>query len=137
MAEAGKGATEEKRFYNAIKWFITAFNGFFTSRIPVGGWKKKPFNPILGERFFCSWENGTRAICKQVSVFITENETSGVSITVNDAQNTEFPGTQMLVDQIGYCMLEMKQHGRKYIFSLPSISVQSIWYAGNFYKVLQ
>lgn len=143
MAEAGKGTTEEERFYNVIKWFITALNGSFASRIPAGEWEKKPFNPILGEQFFCSWENGTRAICEQVShhppvsAFIIENKISGVSITVNDAQKTRFSGTRMLVDQIGYCMLEMRQHGEKYLFSLPSISVQGIWYAGKFYRDLQ
>ncbi|KAK4514525.1 uncharacterized protein ATC70_002123 [Mucor velutinosus] len=141
LASAGNGVTEEERFYNAIKWFITALNGSFTSRVPAGEWEKKPFNPILGEQFFCQWENGTRAICEQVShhppvsAFIIENEASGVSITVNDAQKTRFSGTQMLVDQIGYCMLEMKQHGEKYLFSLPSISVQGIWYAAPYVEL--
>ncbi|KAG2201701.1 hypothetical protein INT46_007153 [Mucor plumbeus] len=96
MAEAGKSASEKGRFYNVMKWFITALNGSFTSRIPT--------------------ENGTRAICEQVSHhlpvsdFIIKTDTSSISITVNDEQKTRFSGTQILVDQIGYCIFEMKQH---------------------------
>ncbi|CEP17086.1 hypothetical protein [Parasitella parasitica] len=141
LTNAGNGETEEERFYNAVKWFITALNGSFTSRVPAGQWEKKPFNPIFGEQFFCNWKDDTRAICEQVShhppvsAFIIENKASGVSITVNDAQKTRFSGTQMLVDQIGYCMLEMKRHGERYLFSLPSISVQGIWYAAPYVEL--
>jgi hypothetical protein len=122
LAEAGKSASEKGRFYNVMKWFITALNGSFTSRVPTGKWKKKPFNPVLGEQFFCSWENGTRAICEQVShhlpvsAFIIKTDTSSISITVNDEQKTQFSGTQMLVDQNGYCIFEMKKHGEEYLF---------------------
>lgn len=137
MQDSAKGETEEERFYGALRWFISALNGAFSSRVPKGEWEKKPYNPILGEQFFCSWEDGTKAICEQVchhppiTAFRVEHETSGVSITHNDGQKTRFSGTQLLVDQIGYCMLEMENHGEKYLFSLPSISVNGIWYAGK------
>ncbi|KAI8991896.1 hypothetical protein BDF20DRAFT_70299 [Mycotypha africana] len=138
MVDAPKGSTEEDRFYGAIKWFISALNGGFSTRVPNGGWEKKPFNPILGEQYFCTWQNGTRATCEQVchhppiSAFKVENEEAGVSFTVNDAQRTRFSGTQLLVDQIGYCLMEMKGHNERYLFSLPSISVNGLWYAAPY-----
>ncbi|KAI7900043.1 uncharacterized protein BX663DRAFT_532600 [Cokeromyces recurvatus] len=125
-----------------MKWFITALNGTFSSRVPKGEWEKKPFNPILGEQFFCSWKDGTtQAICEQVShhppitAFYIEHKPSGVSITGNSAQRSRFSGTQLLIDQIGFCMLEMKQHGEKYLFSLPPVSVNGLWYAAPYLEL--
>ncbi|KAI9483702.1 MAG: hypothetical protein EXX96DRAFT_648406 [Benjaminiella poitrasii] len=142
LADSTNGETEEERFYRVIKWFVTALNGTFSSRVPKGEWEKKPFNPILGEQFFCSWNDGTtQAACEQVShhppitAFNIEHKPSGVAITGNNAQKTHFSGTQLLVNQIGFCMLEMKQRGEKYLFSLPPVSVNGLWYAAPYIEL--
>lgn len=137
LKEVGKSDNPEERFYAAVKWFISALNGSFSSRVPKGEWEKKPFNPILGEQFHCEWEDKTRIVCEQVSHhppvsgFYVENKEAGVVVTGHDGQKTRFSGTQMLVDQIGYCTLKLTQRDETYLFTLPSVSVNGIWYAGE------
>jgi hypothetical protein len=106
--------------------------------VPKGEWEKKPFNPILGEQFYCNWDDGTRIICEQVSHhppvsgFYITNDNAGIQLMGHDGQKTRFSGTQMLVDQIGYCTLKLTgKHDESYLFTLPSLSVNGIWYAGT------
>ncbi|KAI7871834.1 hypothetical protein BDF14DRAFT_1718231 [Spinellus fusiger] len=133
--------TPEDRFYAAIKWFISSLNGSFSSRVPKGEWEKKPFNPILGEQFFCSWDNGTTITCEQVSHhppvsgFHIEHKQAGVVVDGHDGQKTRFSGTQMLVDQVGYCLVKLTQHDESYLFTLPSLSVNGIWYAAPYVEL--
>lgn len=142
MSSVGKSDNAEERFYAAIKWFISSLNGSFSSRVPKGEWEKKPFNPILGEQFLCQWQDNTRIVCEQVSHhppvsgFYIENKEAGVIVNGHDGQKTRFSGTQMLVDQIGYCTLKLTQRDETYLFTLPSVSVNGIWYAGKVYLYL-
>jgi hypothetical protein len=93
----------------------------------------------LGEQFICGWnDNDTRIVCEQVSHhppisgFYIENKNAGVTVNGHDGQKTRFSGTQMLVDQIGYCTLKLAHHSDEtYLFTLPSVSVNGIWYAGK------
>ncbi|KAI8891442.1 Oxysterol-binding protein [Backusella circina FSU 941] len=141
LSEVGKSDNAEERFYAAIKWFISSLNGSFSSRVPKGEWEKKPFNPILGEQFLCNWEDGTRIVCEQVSHhppvsgFYIENKEAGVIVNGHDGQKTRFSGTQMLVDQIGYCTLKLTQRDETYLFTLPSVSVNGIWYAAPYVEL--
>ncbi|KAI9321718.1 hypothetical protein BX666DRAFT_1904919 [Dichotomocladium elegans] len=135
LTDIPKADSAEERFYAAIKWFISSLNGSFSSRVPKGEWEKKPFNPILGEQFKCSWDNGTYIVCEQVSHhppvsgFYIENEDAGVIVNGHDGQKTRFSGTQMLVDQVGYCTVKLVSRDESYLFTLPSLSVNGIWYA--------
>ncbi|CEG72427.1 hypothetical protein RMATCC62417_07988 [Rhizopus microsporus] len=141
LKEVSKSDNPEERFYAAVKWFISALNGSFSSRVPKGEWEKKPFNPILGEQFHCEWEDKTRIVCEQVSHhppvsgFYVENKEAGVVVTGHDGQKTRFSGTQMLVDQIGYCTLKLTQRDETYLFTLPSVSVNGIWYAAPYVEL--
>ncbi|KAI7888520.1 uncharacterized protein EV154DRAFT_517289 [Mucor mucedo] len=141
LSSVGKSDNAEERFYAAIKWFISSLNGSFSSRVPKGEWEKKPFNPILGEQFLCQWQDNTRIVCEQVSHhppvsgFYIENKEAGVIVNGHDGQKTRFSGTQMLVDQIGYCTLKLTQRDETYLFTLPSVSVNGIWYAAPYVEL--
>ncbi|KAG0169622.1 Oxysterol binding protein [Apophysomyces sp. BC1034] len=141
LAAISKSDKEEERFYAAVRWFISSLNGSFSSRVPKGEWEKKPFNPILGEQFLCAWENGTRITCEQVSHhppvsgFYIENKEAGVTVNGHDGQKTRFSGTQMLVDQVGYCVVSLTHRDEKYLFTLPSLSVNGIWYAAPYVEL--
>ncbi|ORZ13116.1 hypothetical protein BCR42DRAFT_419213 [Absidia repens] len=141
FSSIGESDDAEERFYAAVKWFISSLNGSFSSRVPKGEWEKKPFNPILGEQFYCSWEDGTRIVCEQVSHhppvsgFYISNDKAGVSVMGHDGQKTRFSGTQMLVDQIGYCTLKLTARDETYLFTLPSLSVNGIWYAAPYVEL--
>ncbi|KAG2180837.1 hypothetical protein INT43_008416 [Umbelopsis isabellina] len=132
----------EERFYAAVRWYISALNGSFASRVPKGEWEKKPFNPVLGEQFFCSWKGDTSIVCEQVSHhppisgFFCENKKSGVYLNGHDGQKTRFSGTQMLVDQVGHCVIHLKnRNDETYLFTLPSLSVNGIWYAAPYVEL--
>lgn len=132
----------EDRFHAAVKWYISALNGSFASRVPKGEWEKKPFNPVLGEQFFCSWKGDTSIVCEQVSHhppisgFFCENKKSGVYLNGHDGQKTRFSGTQMLVDQVGHCVIHLKnRNDETYLFTLPSLSVNGIWYAAPYVEL--
>ncbi|KAH8555855.1 hypothetical protein BGW37DRAFT_478828 [Umbelopsis sp. PMI_123] len=134
--------TPEERFYAAMKWYISALNGSFASRVPQGEWEKKPYNPVLGEQFFCAWDDNTRIVCEQVSHhppisgFFVENKKSGVYLNGHDGQKTRFSGTQMLVDQVGHCVIHLKnRNDETYLFTLPSLSVNGIWYAAPYVEL--
>ncbi|KAI9486570.1 MAG: hypothetical protein EXX96DRAFT_549590 [Benjaminiella poitrasii] len=141
LCEVGKSDNAEQRFYAAIKWFVSSLNGSFSSRVPKGEWEKKPFNPILGEQFHCKWDDNTRIVCEQVSHhppvsgFYIENKEAGVIVNGHDGQKTRFSGTQMLVDQIGYCTLKLTQRDETYLFTLPFVSVNGIWYAAPYVEL--
>ncbi|KAI9499678.1 hypothetical protein BDB00DRAFT_12265 [Zychaea mexicana] len=141
LTTIGNSDSAEERFYAAIKWFISSLNGSFSSRVPKGEWEKKPFNPILGEQFICSWDDGTHIVCEQVSHhppvsgFFIENKDAGIIINGHDGQKTRFSGTQMLVDQVGYCTLKLTQRNETYLFTLPSLSVNGIWYAAPYVEL--
>ncbi|KAI8969052.1 hypothetical protein BDF20DRAFT_142295 [Mycotypha africana] len=141
LCNVSKPDNAEERFYAAVKWFISSLNGSFSSRVPKGEWEKKPFNPILGEQFHCQWEDKTRIVCEQVSHhppvsgFYIENKEAGVIVNGHDGQKTRFSGTQMLVDQIGYCTLQLTERNETYLFTLPSVSVNGIWYAAPYVEL--
>ncbi|KAI8061141.1 hypothetical protein BC940DRAFT_310643 [Gongronella butleri] len=140
LSSVGDSDNAEERFHAAIKWFISALNGSFASRLPKGEWEKKPFNPILGEQFFCQLGDA-KVTCQQVShhppvsAFHIRDEKKGVTLLGHDGQKTRFSGTQMLVDQIGYCTLKLEARDETYLFTLPSLSVNGIWYAAPYVEL--
>ncbi|KAI8997706.1 hypothetical protein BDB01DRAFT_772046 [Pilobolus umbonatus] len=141
LCDIGKSSDPEERFFAAFKWFISSLNGSFSSRVPKGEWEKKPFNPILGEQYLVEWEDKTRIVCEQVSHhppvsgFYIENKEAGVVVNGHDGQKTRFSGTQMLIDQIGHCTLKLSDRDETYLFTLPSISVNGIWYAAPYVEL--
>lgn len=52
------------------RWFMSTLYGDYASRCDKGQSEKKPYNPVLGERFFCTFDDTagtgeTRCICEQ------------------------------------------------------------------------
>lgn len=46
------------------RWFMSTLWGSYASRCTNGLTEKKPYNPILGEQFFCHMGN-VKCICEQ------------------------------------------------------------------------
>lgn len=75
---------------------------------------------ILGEQFFCDWEDGARAIYEQV------NHHLSISAFYISNHHQEAFRYSIIADPIGHSMLEMKEHGEKYLFMLPFIFVMAL-----------
>ncbi|RUS23571.1 hypothetical protein BC938DRAFT_474939 [Jimgerdemannia flammicorona] len=124
-----------------VKWFLSTLSGSFASRVSKqkGEYEKKPYNPVLGERFFCTWDSArvgqTRLACEQVShhppisAFYIENAAAGVVCNGHNGQKSRFSATTIYVDQVGHAIVHLlKRHNETYLFTLPSLSVNGLWY---------
>lgn len=40
-----------------VRWYVSTLYGSYGYRSAEGRLEKKPYNPILGEQFFCKWED--------------------------------------------------------------------------------
>lgn len=75
----------EERLLAISRWFISTLYGSYASRCTDGKYEKKPYNPILGEQFFCDMGDA-KCVCEQVghhppiSAFYLEDEKAGVSL---------------------------------------------------------
>ena len=44
------------RMIAIVRWFVSSLYGSFVGRtVKSGGFERKPYNPILGEQFICTW----------------------------------------------------------------------------------
>ncbi|KAG2187143.1 hypothetical protein INT44_004813, partial [Umbelopsis vinacea] len=138
---------EQQRMLAVLKWFISSLNGSYSSRVPKGEWEKKPYNPVLGEQYFMTWgavgnSGETDVVCEQVSHhppitgFHLQNDTAGVSVNGHNGQKTRFSGTSLIVDQVGHGVIKLKTRGdESYLFTLPSLTVNGIWYAAPYLEL--
>ncbi|RUS19570.1 hypothetical protein BC937DRAFT_87261 [Endogone sp. FLAS-F59071] len=131
----------EARMIACLKWFISSLSGSFASRVSKqkGEYEKKPYNPVLGERFFCTWDSPkigkTNLVCEQVShhppisAFYLENSQSGVVCNGHNGQKSRFSATTIYVDQIGHGIVHLlNRQDETYLFTLPSLAVNGLWY---------
>lgn len=137
---------EQQRMLAVLRWFISSLNGSYSSRVPKGEWEKKPYNPVLGEQYFMTWgavgnSGETDVVCEQVSHhppitgFHLQNDTAGIVVNGHNGQKTRFSGTSLIVDQVGHGVMKLKtRNDESYLFTLPSLTVNGIWYAGEFKK---
>ncbi|KAJ1897511.1 Oxysterol-binding protein 4 [Kickxella alabastrina] len=119
------------------RWFVSTLYGSFNKRVAESNsGEKKPFNPILGEQFFASWDDAeygkTKFICEQVShhppvsAIYFENAKAGIYGSGHFSQKSKFKSTTMKVVQEGRVTLRMKNTDEVYSLSLPNLNICSI-----------
>jgi hypothetical protein len=101
---ADKSADPLGRMVHVLRWYFAAVS----NRKGV----KKPYNPILGERFDCEWDLGEGGVtsysAEQVthhpprSAYYIENKTAGVYWNGDNCTRSGFYGTSVGVKNEGY-----------------------------------
>ncbi|KAI9221371.1 hypothetical protein BC828DRAFT_404990 [Blastocladiella britannica] len=112
------------RMVAVTRWFLSTLYGSFHSRCKTGT-EKKPFNPVLGEQFYCSWPASAAAAgtasgaephvttmtCEQVShhppvgAFHIAGAGGRVHLTGQCGQKTKFKSASIKVEQTGRAVL--------------------------------
>ncbi|XP_038606464.1 oxysterol-binding protein-related protein 11 [Tachyglossus aculeatus] len=141
------GRTAEDRMVRFVHYYLTAFR-----QGRKGAVAKKPYNPILGETFHCSWRVGrpaapepaagtpaaepasdtVRFVAEQVSHhppvsgFYAECPERGVSVGAHVWTKSKFLGMSIGVTMAGEGLLSLLEHGEEYTFTLPSAYARSI-----------
>ena len=137
LAAIPKGETPLDRMLVVVQWYLSGLFGSYASRSTSSGFERKPFNPILGERFFAEWNGGngygkTEMIAEQVShhppttAFYLRNKTAGVHVNAFSTQKTRFLGTSIKADQHGNVFVYLEKFKEEYMLSLPEIYVRGI-----------
>ncbi|KAI9297047.1 putative Oxysterol binding protein [Neoconidiobolus thromboides FSU 785] len=133
-------------------WFLSSLYGSFRSR-NKDNFEKKPYNPILGEKFICSLKDASGdkidVNCEQVShhppisAFHLESQEHGISINghsmtylflrnnlltlfVLAGQKSKFKGTTIKVTQVGHITVNLKNSDETFIISLPEMHIRSL-----------
>lgn len=138
---------ECQRMLAFIRWYISALNASFSSRVPKGEWEKKPYNPVLGERWFATWgavgaSGETQVVCEQVShhppvtAFYIHNDKHKITLNGHSGQKTRFSGTSLICDQTGRGLVTLgTRDNETYMFTHPSLTVNGIWYAAPYVEL--
>lgn len=111
------------RFVNIVKWYLS---GFYKK--PDG--TKKPYNPILGEKFRCFWDHPktqsrTFFIAEQVShhppvsAFHVSNRKDGYIITCSPLTRSRFGGNSVSAILDGKAKLHLIRRNETYTVTLP------------------
>lgn len=118
------------RLINIVKWYLS---GFYKK--PKG--PKKPYNPILGERFRCFWEHPktksrTFFVAEQVShhppisAFHVSNRKDGYTITCALLSRSKFSGNSVSAILEGKARLHLNKRGETYILTMPYANCRGI-----------
>lgn len=136
LAAIPKGETPLDRMLVVVQWYLSGLYGSYASRSTSSGFERKPFNPILGERFFAEWiDEGygtTEMIAEQVShhppttAFYLRNKTAGVHVNAFSTQKTRFLGTSIRAEQQGNVFVYLEKFKEEYMITLPEIYVRGI-----------
>ncbi|KAK3778498.1 hypothetical protein RRG08_024906, partial [Elysia crispata] len=128
----------EGRMLAVLEWYLTSFH---VGR--QGSLAKKPYNPIIGETFHCSWhvkdiegedEDGTRLIYTAeqvshhppVSAFYFECPSKKMKMNASIYTKSKFMGMSIGVSMIGKVCLLLEDLGEEYVFGMPSAYARSI-----------
>merc|ERR1719376_733454 len=122
LSEAIKDDSPFSRIKTIVKWYLS---GFYKK--PKG--LKKPYNPILGERFRCYWqqENGSKTfyIAEQVShhppisAFYVTNREDGFTISASILAKSKFYGNSLSAILEGVATLSLLPRGEDYKLTMP------------------
>jgi len=145
LAAIPKASKEEERMVAVLRWFVSTLYGSYYSRC-AKGFEKKPYNPVLGEEFFCTFKCGkpcgaTRLACEQVShhppitAFYIENLDNGVFLSGHCGQKSSFKGTSIRVQQTGRVILRTLKHPEIYIVTYPEIHIRSLYTGSPFLEL--
>ncbi|GFR75767.1 oxysterol-binding protein [Elysia marginata] len=138
----------EGRMLAVLEWYLTSFH---VGR--QGSVAKKPYNPIIGETFHCSWyvrnqenreakedegedgeDEGTHLsyIAEQVShhppvsAFYFECPSKKMKMNASIYTKSKFMGMSIGVSMIGKVCLWLEDLGEEYVFGMPSAYARSI-----------
>ncbi|XP_055071348.2 oxysterol-binding protein-related protein 11 isoform X1 [Misgurnus anguillicaudatus] len=143
------GPSPLERMVRFVEYYLTSFH-----EGRKGAIAKKPYNPIIGETFHCSWrvpkatapptgvsKEGTsctsdcyevRFVAEQVSHhppvsgFYAECQERQMCVNTHVWTKSKFMGMSIGVSMIGEGNLHLLEHGEEYTFSLPSAYARSI-----------
>ncbi|KAK2815422.1 hypothetical protein Q5P01_025889 [Channa striata] len=132
------GCTPEERIIRFVEYYLTAFH-----EGRKGAVAKKPYNPILGENFHCSWRaDGTsrknsdcycvRFVAEQVSHhppvsgFYCECKEKKMCVNAHVWTKSKFMGMSVGVSMVGEGVLHLLEHDEEYVFTLPCAYARSI-----------
>ncbi|XP_067265882.1 oxysterol-binding protein-related protein 11 isoform X2 [Chanodichthys erythropterus] len=143
------GSSPMDRMVRFVEYYLTSFH-----EGRKGAIAKKPYNPIIGETFHCSWsvpkattpptgvlKEGTsctsdcynvRFVAEQVSHhppvsgFYAECQERQMCVNTHVWTKSKFMGMSIGVSMIGEGNLHLLEHGEEYTFSLPSAYARSI-----------
>uniref|UniRef100_A0AAY4E0R9 Oxysterol-binding protein n=1 Tax=Denticeps clupeoides TaxID=299321 RepID=A0AAY4E0R9_9TELE len=137
------GASPVERMVRFVEYYLTSFH-----EGRKGAIAKKPYNPIIGETFHCSWrvpkiagppENTDasdfyhlRFVAEQVSHhppvsgFYVECQEKQICVNTHVWTKSKFMGMSIGVSMIGEGCLHLLEHGEEYTFTLPSAYARSI-----------
>lgn len=136
-------STPEQRMLSMVEWYLTSFH---VGR--KGAIAKKPYNPIIGENFTCSWHVNKkpsgdsmqgpgdpiriRYTAEQVShhppisAFYVECPEKKMYLNAHVWTKSKFMGMSIGVSLIGDVVLYLLEHDEEYTFQLPSAFARSI-----------
>ncbi|KNE73255.1 hypothetical protein AMAG_17431 [Allomyces macrogynus ATCC 38327] len=137
-----------RRMVAVSRWFISTLYGSFHSRCKTGT-EKKPYNPVLGEQFLCSWPAATvtnpdgtslvipttNLVCEQVShhppvgAFYLDNAHQNIFLNGHCGQKTKFKTTSIKVEQTGRAVLTVHPPNGEvdeYFITLPELVLRGL-----------
>lgn len=74
------GVTAEDRFISVVRWYLSAFHAGRKSSVA-----KKPYNPVLGEVFKCSWD---------IPGYVDVSKKNGTSVSSHEVSSSPPPSMQ-------------------------------------------
>lgn len=112
-----------KRMKDVVKFYMS---GFYKK--PKG--LKKPYNPILGEKFRCFWQHDfdksrTFFVAEQVShhppvsAFFASNRKAGFNVAGSILAKSKFYGNSLSAIMIGSARITLLTRGESYLVTLP------------------
>ena len=118
------------RLINIVKWYLS---GFYKK--PKG--PKKPYNPILGEKFRCFWDHPktqsrTFFVAEQVShhppisAFHVTNRKGGYTITCSLLSRSKYGGNSVSAILDGKARLHLNKRGETYTLTMPYANCRGI-----------
>lgn len=134
IAEAG---TARDRLVACLRWYISTLFGSYGSRSSgSSGFERKPYNPILGEQFYCHWktqigESQSELVAEQVShhppvsAFYLKTH-NGVHVHGFTGQSTSFSGTALRVRQEGRLFVYLEGPNEEITITLPELHLFGI-----------
>jgi hypothetical protein len=121
FSECSVPTTPCERMVAVLRWYFSA--------VSCKTGVKKPYNPILGERFDCEWnlgEGGTTSFqAEQVthhpprSAYFIQNKTSGVYYAGDNCTRSGFFGTSVGVKNDGFSVMYLPAHNETYHMTFP------------------
>uniref|UniRef100_A0A665U1D4 Oxysterol-binding protein n=1 Tax=Echeneis naucrates TaxID=173247 RepID=A0A665U1D4_ECHNA len=127
-----------ERIVQVVKWYLSAFHAG-----RKGSVAKKPYNPILGEVFYCHWDlpseetvsdgpvpwsspNSVRFVAEQVShhppisAFYAECLSKKIQFNAHIWTKSKFLGMSIGVHNIGQGCVSCLEHDEHYILTFPN-----------------